>query len=203
MDTKYLLRIAFGALVVFVAGLATFQLARGGRRVADYGRQVVDSIRYGSGSVAVRIPFVPIYVDGDRVGTLDSVVLLRHDRDSIEGIRVVVQPGDGSARERLAACTIELTSLEHFDLKHALHCAGDTTGLAPFGMLVADREGHPLFVREDRLAAMGLSRTRIEGLSIDIDSLTRQLDSLAQHIEEQVRRDVEQAVKVRETRRRR
>lgn len=200
MDTKYLLRIVIGALVVFVAGLATFQLARGGRRVADYGRLVVDSIRYGSGPVSVRIPFVPIYVDGDRVGTLDSVVLLRA-RDSVEGIQVVVRPGDAAARERLAACTIELTSLEHFDLKHALHCAGDTTGLAPFGLVVADDKGHPLFVRQERLAELGLHQGRLDRFSVDLDSLTRQLDSLAQHIEEQVRRDVERSVT--EARRRR
>jgi len=106
MDTKYLIRIAVGALVVFIAGLGAFQLVRGGRHVTAYGRDVIDSVKHGSGPVAVRLPFVPVFVDGERLGTLDSVVLLRHERDSIEGLRVVMQPGDRGAGDRLASCTI-------------------------------------------------------------------------------------------------
>lgn len=197
MDTKYLIRIAVGALVVFIAGLATFQIVRGGRRVTEYGRDVIDSIKHGSGPVAVRLPFVPIFVDGQRLGTLDSVVLLRHERDSIEGLRVVVRPGDGGARERLAGCTIEITSLEHFDLGRALSCAGDTMGLAPFGTVIADHKGHPLFIRESELASEAWTRMRMEALSLNIDSLTAHLDSLAHRIEADVRRSVEQSTRAR------
>jgi len=195
MDTKYLIRIAVGALVVFIAGLGAFQMVRGGRRVTDYGRAVIDSLKHGSGPVAVRLPFVPVFVDGERLGTLDSVVLLRHERDSIEGLRIVMKPRDGGARERLASCTIEITSLENLDLAHAFSCAGDTAGLAPFGMVVADHKGHPLFVRESELASVGWNRVRMEALSLNIDSLTAHLDSLARQIEAEVRQSVEQSVR--------
>lgn len=195
MDTKYLIRIAVGALVVFVAGLGAFQMVRGGRHVANYGREVIDSLKHGSGPVAVRLPFVPVFVDGQRLGTLDSVVLLRHERDSIEGLRVVMKPGDGGAQERLATCTIEIASLENLDLAHAFTCAGDTVGLAPFGIVVADHKGHPLFVRKSELHSAGWNRVRMEALSLNIDSLTAHLDSLAQQIEADVRWSVEQSVR--------
>ena len=67
---NYWLRIALGALAIFTVGMIGVTLARQGvGRV----RHVVE----GSGPISVPLAFIPFHLNGQKLGTVSRVVLLR------------------------------------------------------------------------------------------------------------------------------
>jgi hypothetical protein len=145
--------IRFGAPLVLVAGIGGIMLARRAIQLKHSIQEWSDSLSKGSGPVAIGIPFVPAYVDGARIGSLDSVRLERHEPRTVDSLRLVVAlshaPAAGAARQ----CAFELVSFDPGDFKHALTCVTDTAGLVPFGRVVfAAGGGAPLYVPSDELA---------------------------------------------------
>ncbi len=67
---NYWLRIALGAVAIFIVGMIGVTLARQGvGRV----RHVVE----GSGPISVPLAFIPFHLNGQKLGTVSRVVLLR------------------------------------------------------------------------------------------------------------------------------
>ena len=133
--SSYRLRYLLTAPLIVVAGLtAVFW----GRRAAAFGSNVrhwADSLDRGSGPVRIVLP-LPVYIGGDRVGNLDTVVIERHQRHSVDSLRIVVKPLASAGAAELPSCAVRIESFDRLDpgeYNRALVCASDTSGLTRFG----------------------------------------------------------------------
>ena len=230
MDKKFWIKIGLRALVVLGVGLVAYSfVARGANVAQDFGL-AIDQLEHGSGSVAMSMPIkvVPIYVNGDRVGRLDSIVFLREGAGSPDGIRIVVHPRNEAVIAEFEDCSMKLRSLDHFELKKAIRCVWDTDGLVSFGEVVftgMDYEA-PLFVEAEDLDHIGWDvphqtdwdEVELEQLGLQMEQLVRQLqvragelgvevEELSREIQEEVlrelRAELQQVREVRESRARR
>ena len=174
--------IRLGAPLVVVAGVAGVLAAR---RAATFRNTVAlwaDSLKHGSGPLALGVPFVPAYLDGRKIGSLDSLRLERHQARAVDSLRLVIDlAGGASADPEVRACAFQLVTFDPGEFKRALECASDTVGLVPFGRVVFVQGGEaPLYVSAGELACA---------------PWTDRADSacIRERVQEQVRRDVRRA----------
>jgi hypothetical protein len=96
---NYWLRIALGALAIFSVGMIGVTLARQGvSRV----RGVVE----GSGPISFPLPFVPFKLDGQKLGQVSRVVLLRETPKQISAVELEVELRDSLVAKGLAGCRL-------------------------------------------------------------------------------------------------
>jgi hypothetical protein len=96
---NYWIRIAFGALAIFAVGMIGVTLARQG-----VGR--VRGVVQGSGPITLPIPFVPFKLDGQKLGTLDKVVLLREAPKRISAVELQIKLQDSVMARGLEGCRL-------------------------------------------------------------------------------------------------
>jgi hypothetical protein len=145
--------IRFGAPLVLIAGIGAIVLGRRAIQLKHSLQEWGDSLSKGSGPVAIGIPFVPAYLDGMKIGSLDSVRLERHEPHTVDSLRLVVALSDARTASQARQCAFELVSFDPGDFKHALECAADTAGLVPFGRVTFTNGGEAsLYVARDELA---------------------------------------------------
>jgi len=96
---NYWVRIAFGALAIFTVGMIGVTLARQG-----VGR--VRGVVQGSGPITLPIPFVPFKLDGQKLGTLDKVVLLRDAPKRISAVELQIKLQDSVMARGLEGCRL-------------------------------------------------------------------------------------------------
>jgi len=104
---NYWVRIAFGALAIFTVGMIGITLARQG-----VGR--VRGVVEGSGPITLPIPFVSFKLDGQKLGTLDKVVLLRDAPKSISAVALTIKLRDSVMARGLEGCRLAA----NFDAQH-------------------------------------------------------------------------------------
>jgi hypothetical protein len=104
---NYWVRIAFGALAIFTVGMIGITLARQG-----VGR--VRGVVEGSGPITLPIPFVPFKLDGQKLGTLDKVVLLRDAPKRISAVELQIKLRDSVMARGLEGCRLAA----NFDAQH-------------------------------------------------------------------------------------
>jgi hypothetical protein len=104
---NYWVRIAFGALAVFAVGMIGVTLARQG-----VGR--VRGVVEGSGPITLPIPFVAFKLDGQKLGTLDKVVLLRDAPKRISAVELEIKLRDSVMARGLEGCRLAA----NFDAQH-------------------------------------------------------------------------------------
>jgi len=96
---NYWLRIALGALAIFTVGMIGVTLARQGvSRV----RGVVE----GSGPISFPLPFVAFRLDGQKLGEVSRVVLLRDAPKQISAVELEVKLRDSLLAQGLAGCRL-------------------------------------------------------------------------------------------------
>ncbi len=146
--------IRFGAPLVVVVGVAGVLSARRAVALRDAVELWADSLKAGSGPLALGVPFLPAYLEGRRIGSLDSVRLDRHEPHTVDSLRLVIDLSRGSANEPgIRACSFELVTFDPREFNHALECAADTAGLVRFGRVVFAQGGDaPLYVSAGELA---------------------------------------------------
>ena len=145
--------IRFGAPLVLVVGIGATVAGRRAIQLKQSIREWADSLSKGSGSVAMGVPFVPAYLDGARIGSLDSVRVERHEPRTVDSLRLVVDLSHAPAATQARACAFELVSFDPGEFRHALTCVTDTAGLVPFGRVAFTQGGAaPLYVARDELA---------------------------------------------------
>jgi hypothetical protein len=121
--------------IIFFVGLAIYwgvQEAAGLKdAVEDWGYR----LEHTAEPVAMTLPYMPLFVDGEWIGGIDTVVVLRATPGSVDSLRIVASVGDDEDREALEGCALRLRmrSLEPPFFQHALACTSDTEGLVPFG----------------------------------------------------------------------
>jgi hypothetical protein len=96
---NYWLRIALGALAIFSVGMIGVTLARQGvSRV----RGVVE----GSGPISLPVPFVDFKLDGQKLGKVSRVVLLRDAPKQISAVELEISLDDSLLAHGLAGCRL-------------------------------------------------------------------------------------------------
>jgi hypothetical protein len=96
---NYWLRIAFGAFAVFAVGMIGVTLARRGA-----GR--IKGVMEGTGPISLPIPFVAFKLDGQKLGTLERVVLLRDKPKQISSVELQIKLRDSVLARGLEGCRL-------------------------------------------------------------------------------------------------
>ena len=82
--------IRFGAPLVVVAGVAGVLAARRAVTLRNTLEVLADSLKHGSGPLSMEVPFVPAYLDGRKIGSLESLRLERHEPRAVDSLRLVI-----------------------------------------------------------------------------------------------------------------
>ncbi len=152
--------ISIGAPLILVVGLGAVWAYRQGsnlvRQIETWGHE----LEHSSEPVVLRVSGFPIissmYVDGDRIGKLDRIVVLRQEPGAVDSLRIVVSAEDGERLKQVSECHLQLDpeALENTfptdGWKHIMHCVSDTEGLVPFGTVVFEDVGRKVTLLLDR-----------------------------------------------------
>jgi hypothetical protein len=167
---------------VVVAGVAGVMAARRAANLRNTLELWADSLKHGSGPLSMDVPFVPAYLDGRKIGSLESVRLERHEPRAVDSLRLVIELAHHASDDpEVRGCTFQLVTFDPSEFKNALECAADTTGLVPFGRVVFTQGGEaPLYLSATELAcAPWTDRSETE--------------CIHERVQDQVRRDVRRA----------
>jgi len=184
--------IFFGGLVVFLG----VQKAEGIKdMVQDWGYQ----LEHSSQPVVMELPiYVPLFVGGDWLGRLETVVVHRDRPGGLDSLLLVAEISDERDLASLEGCALRLQirngSVAEF--KRALRCVADTAGLIPFGKLnVPDANLNvPVLVRFDDLPCneprvhLGPCEEFHRDLQIEMRDLAEDLRDSAREFRDQARR---------------
>lgn len=96
---SYWIRILLGALTVFVIGMIGVSLARAGR-------DQVHSVLAGSGQLTIPLPFVPFQLDGNKLGTLERLVINREAPRKVSSLELEVKLADSLVARGLEGCRL-------------------------------------------------------------------------------------------------
>ncbi len=152
--------ISIGAPLILVVGLGAVWAYRQGsnlvRQIETWGHE----LEHSSEPVVLQVSGFPIissmYVDGDRVGKLDRIVVLRQKPGAVDSLRIVVTAEDGERLKQVSECHLQLDpeALENTfpteGWKHIMHCVSETEGLVPFGTVVFEDVGRKVTLLLDR-----------------------------------------------------
>jgi hypothetical protein len=174
--------IRFGAPLVVVAGVAGVLAARRAVTLRNTLELWTDSLKHGSGPLALGVPFVPAYLDGRKIGSLDSLRLERHQPRVVDSLRLVIDLAGGASDDPdVRGCAFQLVTFDPSEFKRALECASDTVGLVPFGRVVFAQGGEaPLYLGAGELACAPWT-DRADA------------DCIRERVQEQVRREMRRA----------
>lgn len=129
---SYWLKIFLGAAAIFAVGMLVVN-------VVKVGRENVEAIAEGTGPISIPLFFVPLRVDGERMGTLRRLTIFRDSLQSPTRIEAQVNLADTLQLARLAGCvlTIEQGTREGnvHPLSYVCRSPDDTVGadLVDFG----------------------------------------------------------------------
>jgi len=104
----YWLRIAVGALAIFAVGMVGVTLAR--RSISGV-RQVAE----GSGPITLPVMFVPFKLDGQKLGTVNRLVLHREAPKRLSSVELGVKLNDSLLARGLEGCRL----VADFEAKHS------------------------------------------------------------------------------------
>jgi hypothetical protein len=134
---NYWLKIVLGALGIFAVGMIIRTIVRAGH---DEVMHVVET----SDPISIPVAFVPFKLDGERLGTIRRITILRDQPKRPTAVEFSVRMSD-SVSARLADCFLTVDRLEKLDENSTFTClkAADTTGrgLVPFGAVVTSADG--------------------------------------------------------------
>jgi hypothetical protein len=96
---NYWLRIFLGAFAIFIVGMIGVSLVRGGMHRVH---EVVE----GQGPLTIPLAFVPFNVGGERLGTVQRVVLQRSEPGRVGSVEVHIDLGDSLVAQGLSGCLL-------------------------------------------------------------------------------------------------
>lgn len=96
---RYWLRIFLGALAVFCIGMIGVTLVR-------HGVAKVNHVVEGDGPITIPLAFVPFLLGGDRLGTLQHVVLHRDAPRRVTDVKLYVKTADSLVARGLGGCRL-------------------------------------------------------------------------------------------------
>jgi hypothetical protein len=196
------LMVSIGAPLILIVGLGVAWGVRKGSAMVHQLEDWGQAWDHSSEPVDMHVADFPIistmYVDGEKVGRLENIVLLRQAPRELDSVRIVVSVPQESDAFQLNECQLKLDpgALEDtFPLegwKHLMSCVSDTEGLVQFGSVVfsgLDRELNLLLERDD----LPCDHMHDAGRCGDLDDLRAEMQRLG----EEIKRDVRRSVRVR------
>ncbi|HZA93564.1 MAG TPA: hypothetical protein VE420_13140 [Gemmatimonadales bacterium] len=96
---NYWLRIALGAAAIFSVGMIGISLARQG---AHHVRGVVE----GSGPISLSVPFLPFNLNGQKLGRVGRITLLREAPKKISAVELEIELRDSVVARGLEGCRL-------------------------------------------------------------------------------------------------
>jgi hypothetical protein len=189
--------VAIGAPLVVVLGLG---IVWGVRNAAVLKAQIeawADSLEHSSNPVTLDLSFLPMYIEGDRVGKLDAVVVQRHEPGTVDSIRIAIAGNHKVDMSQFADCQLHLDP-DAFDregpmgFKRALTCVSDTSEMVRFGSVVFEDQGRelPLYLNGDDLPCEHMSPDAAVECTQVKEEIRRLRDEIRQEIRLNIRRDV-------------
>jgi hypothetical protein len=122
----YWLKIVGGMILVFIVGFGVVTAARKGKSMVH----TIDSDEDLTISLGSLIPF---RIDGQELGRLRSITLLRTPERKVRGVNLSIRVSDSASMERLKACRVTVRDPEHIDPSSAFVCLSSDSGFAEFG----------------------------------------------------------------------
>lgn len=190
MSTFRRILVSIGAPLVVIAGLGILWGARNASALKSQIEAWADSLEHSPNAVTMKgLSFIPMYVEGNRVGKLDAVVVQRHEPGTVDSIRITVA-GTGADFGRLESCQLHLDP-DAFDqkgplgIKHAIQCVDDTSDMVRFGSVAfedADKE-FALFLNNADLPCKHMSGDS----AAECTQLREEIHRLRDEIREEVR----------------
>ncbi|MGE3617673.1 MAG: hypothetical protein AB7L66_17510 [Gemmatimonadales bacterium] len=128
ITSKYWVKIAVQALVIFGVGFGAISVFRSGK-------QQVRRVTTTNADLSIPLPFLPFNFDGTKLGNLRRIVVHRSSPEQITGVDVVVRVADAEAAQRLGACPVTVDNPTRLNENSSFECAA-AEGLEPFGLLI-------------------------------------------------------------------
>jgi hypothetical protein len=175
---NYWLRIIVGAVAIFAVGMVGVTLARQGM---SHVRGVVE----GSGPITLPVRFLPFKLDGERIGTIESIRIMRNAPKEVRSVNLRVRLADSVNPGRLDPCILVAEGFEDINDQTTVLCsnAKDTVGedLVAVGTIKLRRSERPfqLFMAREAIAEITDSDFVFVGED-SADALARHGDSIAQ-----------------------
>jgi hypothetical protein len=187
----YWLRILLGALAVFAVGMIGVTMVR-------QGKKRVAAVIGSSEPLSIPLPFVPFQLDGNKLGTVERLVVNRETPKKVSSIELQVKLGDSLVAQGLAGCRLAANvesdstgrrgdvniQMNRLDERTFFFCATSDSGFEEFGSV----ELSPGEVRLPLLVPQSLAQHLRSGdWAHDADSseaLQQRAESLADRAEE-------------------
>lgn len=131
--TRYWIKIAAGALLIFAAGMVVWTLGRKGASAAH-------SVFNSADPISIPLKFVDFRVDGSPLGKIQRLTLLRSAPEEFTSVEVTVRLDSAAAADRLRTCLLRLEDLDNIDENTTFVCATPETppgaeAFEPFGQV--------------------------------------------------------------------
>jgi hypothetical protein len=136
---SYWMRILLGAFAVFAVGMLGITILR-------KGRNKVTAVFASSAPLSLPLPFVPFQLDGNKLGTIERLVVNRETPKKVSSIELQVKLGDSLMAQGLAGCrlaaNVESDSagrgdvnihVNRLDERTFFFCATSDSGFEEFG----------------------------------------------------------------------
>jgi hypothetical protein len=120
---RYWVRIALGAVAVFAVGMTLIVLVRHGIRGAE-------DLARSSRPIGIPLALLPFRLDGDQLGSVRRLELLRSAPKKVTGFRLVVRLQDSSAIDEVRSCTITVREPVAFGGRQGFTCASSADSAA-------------------------------------------------------------------------
>jgi len=189
--------VAVGAPLVVVIGLVGIWGVRNAAALKNQIEAWADSLEHSPNPVTMQLSFLPVYVDGDRVGKLDAVVIQRHKPATVDSVQIRIATSDDFDTGLFTDCAVQFDP-DAFDrsgpagYKHALSCVEDTAQLVRFGSVALSGLGHDLALYLDSgdLPCKHMAEGDQEACTEVTTEIRRLRDEIRNEIRVNIKRDI-------------
>ncbi|MEO8294747.1 MAG: hypothetical protein ABI613_04455 [Gemmatimonadota bacterium] len=180
---SYWFKIVLGALVIFIVGMLVVTATR-------KARNQVHLVSDTSEPINIPIPFglVPFKLNGNRLGSVQRLTLLRDTPKGVSGIRVIVKLADPVSADQLKDCFLVVDDVQHINGRTTFRCQNaDTAGmnLVRYGevSLEGSDVAFPLLLPQSEIENLR-SEDAGDQIESNVDSVTSAAEALADSIHE-------------------